>query len=325
MRGAAGFGCPFFMALPGIGRMQEIRPVNWLRLAALGVIWGAAFMAVTVALEGAGPLTVVAIRLCLGAALLVSVAFATGHGLPPVRGRPAGRIWAFALAMALFSNVFPFALLSWAQQVVASGFAGVCMAAVPLLVLPLAHVFVPGDRMSLRRLTGFAIGTIGVMVLIGPGAFRSTGDDLELLARLACVGAAGCYAIGSIFTRLCPAVDLLALVAAVLLVAALVFTPYALWVEGLPGEISRTNVLALVYLGLLPTGVAQILLVQVVRDAGPVFMSLVNYQVPVWSVVFGGVLLAEPLPPSLLLAMALILAGVALSQLGALSRLFRRG
>ena len=69
---------------------------------------------------------------------------------------------------------------------------------------------------------------------------------------------------------------------------------------------------------------AQILLVMVIRDAGPVFLGLVNYQVPVWSVIFGVVLLAEPLPPSLVLAMGLILAGVALSQWGALRRLFRR-
>lgn len=304
--------------------MQDIRPVNWLRIVVLAAIWGASFMSVSVALEGVGPLTVVAVRLGLGAAFLVVLSFALGHGLPPVRGRPAGRIWAFVLAMAVFSNALPFLLLSWGQQVVASGFAGVCMAVVPLLVLPLAHVFVPGEVMSLRRLVGFCIGTAGVIVLIGPGAFASTGESFESLAKMACVGAACCYAIGGIFTRLCPAVDLLALAAAVLLVAAVLFAPVALYVEGWPRDVPPLSLAALLYLGLLPTGVAQILLVMVIRDAGPVFLGLVNYQVPVWSVIFGVVLLAEPLPPSLLLAMALILAGVALSQLGALSRLFRR-
>lgn len=305
--------------------MPQIAPANWLRIAALGLIWGASFMAISLALRGVGPLSVVAARLCLGAALLVSLSFATGHGLPPVSGRPAGRIWAFVLAIALFSNVVPFALLSWGQLVVASGFAGVTMAVVPLIVLPLAHLLVPGERMTPRRLIGLCLGTAGVVVLIGPGAFASSGNDLELLARLACVGAAACYALGSILTRLCPAVDLMALAAAVLMVAALILTPYALYAEGLPAAMPPTSVLALVYLGLLPTGVAQILLVRVIRDAGPVFMSLVNYQVPVWSVILGVVLLAEPLPPSLILAMALILSGVALSQLGALRRLFRRG
>ncbi|MEL7259131.1 MAG: DMT family transporter [Pseudomonadota bacterium] len=302
--------------------MTEISPTNWLRLIALGMIWGASFMFVTIALEGVGPLTLVAVRLSLGAACLLVLTTALGAGLPRVTGAGAGRLWAFILAMGVFSNAVPFALLSWGQQVVASGFAGVCMAVVPLFILPLAHVFVPGESMSLRRLVGFVTGTIGVIVLIGPGAFASTGAEFETLAKLACVGAASCYAVGSIFTRLCPEVNRLALAAAVLLVAAVLFTPYALATEGWPDMPNGVSFWALIYLGLLPTGAAQILLVQVIREAGPVFMSLVNYQVPLWSVIFGAVILGEALPPSLYLGLTLILAGVALSQLGALKRLF---
>lgn len=304
--------------------MPSVSLINWLSLIALGVIWGASFMSVTVALQSVGPLMVVAARISLGAVFLVILSYVIGSGLPSFRGRNGRIIWGFALAMGVFSNALPFALLTWGQQSVASGFAGVCMAVVPLLVLPLAHVAVPGERMSLRRFAGFLIGTIGVAVLIGPGAFTSTGNSLEMLARLACVAAAGCYAIGSICTRLCPEVDRMALAAATLLLAALIFVPYAVWNEDLPSDISGLSAIALLYLGILPTGVAQILLVQVIRDAGPVFMSLVNYQVPLWSVFFGTVLLSEPLPPSLLTAMAMILSGVMLSQLGALRRLFGR-
>ena len=299
-----------------------ISAINWLRIAALGIIWGASFMAVSVALDGVGPLSVVAARLCLGALFLLFLCRVTGRRLPNPLGQGASRLWTFIIAMGLFSNALPFFLLSWGQQVVASGFAGVTMAVVPLFVLPLAHVFVPGERLNLRRLIGFVIGTCGVVVLIGPGALADTGADLEWLARLACVGAALCYATGTIFTRLCPEVDRLSLAAAVLTVAAVVFTPYALWAEGWPQDVGTASLWALIYLGLLPTGAAQILLVQTIRDAGPVFMSLVNYMVPIWSVVFGALLLSEALPPSLFLGMGMILGGVALSQLGALMRLF---
>ena len=299
-----------------------ISAINWLRIAALGIIWGASFMAVSVALDGVGPLSVVAARLCLGALFLLFLCRVTGRRLPNPLGQGASRLWAFIIAMGLFSNALPFFLLSWGQQVVASGFAGVTMAVVPLFVLPLAHVFVPGERLNLRRLIGFVIGTCGVVVLIGPGALADTGAELEWLARLACVGAALCYATGTIFTRLCPEVDRLSLAAAVLTVAAVVFTPYALWAEGWPQDVGTASLWALIYLGVLPTGAAQILLVQTIRDAGPVFMSLVNYMVPIWSVVFGALLLSEALPPSLFLGMGMILGGVALSQLGALMRLF---
>lgn len=304
--------------------MQDIAPVNWLRIMALGLIWGASFMFISVALRDVGPFTVAAVRITLGAVFLLVLLRLKGLRLPSPRPGPERGVWRFALFMALFSNVIPFSLLGWAQQSVPSGFAGVCMAAVPLLILPLAHVFVPGERMSLRKLAGFILGTVGVIVLIGPEAFASTGKSLESLARLACLGAALCYATGSILTRLCPPVHLLALSATVMMLATGMIVPVALVVEGVPGEVSLGGLVALTYLGVLPTGVAQLLLVQVTREAGPSFFGLVNYMVPVWSVILGALVLSEALPPSLLLAMLLILSGVGMSQWRALRRVFLR-
>ncbi len=302
--------------------MQDIAPINWLRIGALGLIWGASFTFISVALRDVGPFTVAAVRITLGAVFLLSLLRIRGLRLPSTEPGPGRKVWRFSVFMALFSNVIPFSLLGWAQQSVASGFAGVCMAAVPLLILPLAHVFVPGERMHLRRAGGFVLGTTGVVVLIGAEAFASTGKDLESLARLACLGAAMCYATGSILTRLCPPVHLLSLAAAVMTLAAGMIVPVALIVEGIPNSMSLKGFFALIYLGILPTGVAQLLLVQVTREAGPGFFGLVNYMVPVWSVILGAVLLSEAVPPRLFLAMAMILAGVAISQWGALRRLF---
>ena len=287
---------------------------NWAKLLFLGMIWGASFMFVSIALRGFGPMSVAAARISIGALTLYVMIRALGIGLPDWSA-PQGRvIWAAAAAMGLFSNALPFTLLSWGQTYVASGFAGVCMAVVPLFVLPLAHVFVPGDHMTLRRGISFLIGFSGVIVLIGLDAFQSIGNDYEALARVACLGAALCYAIGAIVTRLCPATNMLSLSAAALLCAAIMIVPAALWREGIPDMPDTLSMAAILYLGLLPTALAQILLVQVIRDAGPSFLSMVNYQVPVWSVLFGALLLNEVLPPQLLISLALILGGLLLSR-----------
>ena len=302
--------------------MPPISPLNWMRLILLGAMFGAAFMFTKLALDGVGPRLVVASRLGVGALLLLIIATLRGTGLPPLRGKGAGTVWAFALGMGICTNALPFFLLSWSQQFIASGFAGVCMAVVPLLILPLAHFLVPGDRMNLRRLAGFLIGTCGVVLLIGPAAFASTGTELELTARIACIGAAFSYAIGAILTRLCPDVDMISLAAAALTMGAVLFVPYALIVEGIPDSIPASSLLALLYLGTFPTGIAQLLLVQVIRSAGPVFMSLLNYQVPLWSLSLGILFLGEDLPPNIYWALLLILCGLALSQATALRRLF---
>ncbi|WP_293575794.1 EamA family transporter [Phaeobacter sp.] len=288
---------------------------NWIKLLTLGVIWGASFMAVTVALEGFAPMTIAALRISSAALCLLALVYAMGIGLPSIRDRQGRIIWACAAGMGFFTNALPFSLLSWGQTYVASGFAGVCMAVVPLFVLPLAHILVPGDRMTLRRTLSFLIGFAGVVVLIGLEAFRSAGSDFESLARLACLGASLCYAIGSILTRLCPQVNLLSLSAAALCCGAVMIVPTALWREGVPQAWPSSDaILAVAYLGLMPTALAQVLLVQVARSAGPAFLSTVNYQVPVWSVFFGALILDETLPPQLFAALALILGGLLLSR-----------
>lgn len=283
--------------------------MNWLTLALLGLIWGASFMSISVALNGAGPLSIAAIRLIIAAVTLIAVATAVGLRLPAFCER---KLWLCILGMGLFTNAIPFTLLSLAIQNVPSAFAGLTMAAVPLLVLPLAHFLVPGERMSRIKSAGFALGFIGVLVLIGVTDLFS-GDGAGW-SRLACIGAAFCYAIGSIITRVSPPVHPLAYSAGGLLVGSLIMAPIALSFEGLPGTMSPSVWGALIYLGLGPTALATILLVRVIQSAGPSFMSLVNYQVPVWSVIFGVAFLDETLPGNFVIALVLILGGLAISQ-----------
>ena len=283
---------------------------NWLRVIALSVIWGASFMNVKLALVGFGPFTVAALRICIAAVALYAVARVMGLLLPTTR-----RVWAHVIGFGFFSNVLPFSLLGFGQIHVASGFAGITMGAVPLFTMILAQKFIPGERMTLPRVIGLGLGMAGVVTLIGPRALASTGADLENLARLACVGSTLSYAIGSIITRACPPVPLAAFSAAGLLAAAVMIVPLALLTEGVPDLTGNlTPLLSILYLGLFPTALATLLLVQVITTAGPTFLTQSNYQVPVWSVIFGTLILHERLPAQFLVALGLILAGLLISN-----------
>ncbi len=178
--------------------------------------------------------------------------------------------------------------------------------------------------MTLRKTIGFGIGFVGVAVLIGGQAFESSGTAMEVPGRLACIAAASCYAIGSIMLRRLPAAHPIGLSTVLLLIGAVLIVPLAWVIEGPPPLPAPEILAALAFLGLVPTAAANFLRVLVVRSAGPVFMSLVNYQVPVWSVILGALILGEPLPNALLMAMVLILLGVGLTQYGALRRIFMR-
>ena len=227
------------------------------------------------------------------------------------------------MAIGVLSSALPFSLLSWGQTHVTSGFAGVSMASIALLVLPLSHFFVPGEKMTLRRTIGFLIGFGGVALLIGPEALAPSGSDMELLGRVFCVLAASCYAISSVIIRRLPPIDPLGLAAIPLIIGAITSLCFALTIEGPPPAISTNTLWIILYLGLVPTAGANLLRILTIRSAGPVFMSLTNYQVPLWSVILGIVILGEAPRQNLFLAMTLILIGLCLSQYGALKRLFR--
>lgn len=300
----------------------RITAASWAMVAILGFTWGGTFLVTEIALTGITPFWLAAGRICFAAILMIAIWTALGAALFKAPVRPD--TWLSLGAIGGFSSAIPFMLLAWGQQYVTSGFAGVSMASVALIVLPLAHLLVPGERMTLRRSLGFVIGFVGVCILIGGQAFEASGAQLETAGRIACIGAASCYGISSILMRRLPPVDPIGLSTVLLLIAALIVLPAAWIVEG-PPPLPDTQTLAVIaFLGLIPTAAANMLRVLVIRSAGPVFMSITNYQVPVWSVVMGAVILGEPLPPSLLWAMLLILSGVGLSQYGALRRLFAR-
>jgi len=300
----------------------QITLKSWLSIALLGFVWGGTFLFTEIALTGITPFWLAASR--IGLAGVVMLALWSTRGFALFTERPKGGDLATLVTIGIISSALPFSLLAWGQQFVTSGFAGVTMASVALIVLPMAHFLLPGERMTPRKVGGFVIGFIGVVLLIGGQALESTGAEMETTGRVACVAAASCYAVGSILMRRLPAIDPIGLGTVLMLIGATVMLPTAFIAEGPPPLPAPETLAVLVFLGLVPTAGAAFLRVYVVRTAGPVFMSLVNYQVPVWSVLLGALILSEPLPLSLIYAMALILAGVGLSQYGALKRLFRR-
>lgn len=263
-------------------------------------------MVVSVALEGYGPLTVACARTTLGAIALLGLMVARGRALP---SRAA---MLYLIPIGALNTALPFTLLSWGQQYVPSAFAGISMAALPLFVLPLAHFF-SDERLAGRKALGVIIGFCGAVVLIGPSVLR-IGEGLEPLGQLACLLATVSYAVSSVMTRRCPPVDPMTLAAFTLVVGAVILIPAMLMVEGVPGWVGGRSSWAILFLGFVPTALANLLRVTVIRSAGSVFMTLVNYQVPVWSMVFGWLILHEDLPFRFFAALAMILAGLAVSQ-----------
>jgi drug/metabolite transporter (DMT)-like permease len=287
--------------------------LDWAILAALALIWGTAFLLTSVALGAVPPATLVALRLAIAAVMLALGVLLTRRRFPT-----AARVWLHFLVLGILGNAAPFFLVSWGQQRIASGLAGILMAVVPLATLVLAHFFVPGDRMTPARAGGFVLGFAGVVLLIGPDAVREFGGGrTEILSQLAVLASALCWAANAIVARKLPAMDATVAAAGTLITGVAVMVPLAI-VREHPYEMtmSPAPLLATIGLGVFSTAVGDVLYFRLIASAGPAFFSLVNYLIPVVAVAAGVIVLGEVLPATALVALACILAGLALGQDG---------
>jgi len=284
---------------------------DWLALLALTAMWGSAFMFNEFALAAFPPAVLVAGRLLIAAALLVTFMRANGVKLPAF-----GRAWIPIAVMALLGNVLPFQLIAWGQQYIDSSLAGILMAVMPLFVLTLAHFFLPGSTLTPYRVAGFVIGFSGVVAIIGPEALGGLSDNTALWGAIAALGAALSYSINSIYARRLGAADPIQLSAGTLVAASLMTLPVAavdLSSVLTPGPAAIS---AMLVLGLLSTGLATLIYFRLVQGPGPAFISTVNYLVPVWAVGAGALFLGESISPQMYGGMLLILSGIALGELG---------
>jgi drug/metabolite transporter (DMT)-like permease len=285
---------------------------DWGLLAALIALWGSNFMFVKLGVATVPPATLVASRLVIGAVILVAVVRAMGHTFPPL-----GRAWVPYVVLAFVGNCLPFWLITTGQRSIDSALAGILMAIMPLTTLVLAHFFVAGEGMTRYRAAGFLLGFAGIAVLMGPAGLSGLGgSSVEILAQLCVLAGTISYATQSVLVRLMLKGNVMVASAAIIVIAALISLPVALIVDQ-PWNLSpsRASVYTVIWIGIGPTALATFVYLKLIGSAGPTFMSLTNYCIPVVALLLGVALLGEEPGADAYLGLALILAGIALSQL----------
>ncbi|HSC49195.1 MAG TPA: DMT family transporter, partial [Gaiellaceae bacterium] len=205
----------------------------------------------------------------------------------------------------------PFTLIAWGEKYIDSGVAAIANATMPIFVVLLAIRFKPSETVRGLRLFGFLLGLVGVGVLAG---VHPEGGWWGFAGTMAVVVASVSYAVGSLWgQRLIGRTSGLVLAASSMIGGLLVLLPFGL--AQLPAEVpgwkETGSVIALAVIG---TALAQIILYRVLRTDGAARVSLVTYLLPATALIYGVLLLGEPLTWEELAGMALILGGVALGS-----------
>jgi len=294
---------------PASSSIRPGQPRDYAKMLVLAGIWGTSFMFIALSLEGFPPMAVAAIRVTIGAIVL------TLFGLLMREKWPRGlRLWFWISVVGLMNTALPFALIAIGQQGVDANRAAILMATVPFVTLMLSHLFSHDDRISGAKVFGLTLGISGVILVVGVDAITVGGQSI--LGQLSIMAAACCYAISNVLTRKLSHLPPI-LGTSSFLVSACVYMVPGLIFFWLPAELPTnwTPYGALVALGVGPTAIAYVLRFQVIRDVGSTFMSQVGYLVPVSGVFWAWAVLNEVPGWTSFLAMALILAGIRVTQM----------
>jgi drug/metabolite transporter (DMT)-like permease len=285
--------------------------VDWLVFFGCVATWGTSFAALKVAAAEVSPLWVAALRMVVAAVFLFGLLAMLKERLPPLSDQ---RRWLTYAAIGVIGTALPYTLFSYAAGAAPSAVVAICNGGSPFFTALLAHLLLPGEKLSLHRALSVGFGFAGLVVLAAPGLLAApvagAGQNLEALGIIAGIGGAFCYAIANIQVKQAPALSAASATTIYCLAGAGAAFPLALAAAPAPTALSLEASLAVLGLGIFSTALGGVGFVFLVQRRGPVFTAFTTYLLPLWALGLGVVFLGETPGANAYLALGLILTGL---------------
>jgi drug/metabolite transporter (DMT)-like permease len=274
---------------------------HWIIFILLGAIWSSSFMWIKIAVQEVGPITLVAFRVLFGLLFGLIVIFIQRIPFPRT-----SKQWSPLLLLGITNVAIPFFLISWGEQSIDSAVAAILDATVPLFTILIAHYLLNDDKMTWPKVVGLLIGFAGVIVLMSKDIGASFGS---VLGQLAVVLACAFYAGSAVFARRTTEDTPGILRSAGPLISATVIMWLGTFFIERPVHIPQMGItwIALLFLGILGSGLAFVLSYYLIHEIGPTRTSMVTYLFPLGGVLLGVAFLDEELSWQLLVGALLII------------------
>ncbi len=281
-----------------------MRPADLARLFTLAALWGGSYLFMRVAVPHVGVAWVVEGRTLAGG--LVMVAFLLLARRPfAVRAH-----WRGYLVIGVLGVAIPFWLIATAVKTIDASTAAILNSTSPIFSAIVAAIWLR-ERLTLEKVAGIALSIAGIAILVGWAP--KPASAAELLAGSLSLAACACYGFVAVYTKVHLAeAPSSALSAASCLVAAGAMAPFTPW-AALAAPVPPHAWAAVAALGVLCTGVAFILYYRLIADLGPVRAVMVTLLIPVFGILWGVLLLGEPLTAGRVAGCAIVLLGCALA------------
>ncbi|MCW2117892.1 DMT family transporter [Flavobacterium sp. 7A] len=285
---------------------MESKQIKWGYLTVLALIWGSSFILIKRGLIGLTALQVGSLRIIFASLFLLIIGFKAVFKIPRNK-------WKYLALTAVCGTFLPAFLFAISQTELDSGITAILNSLTPLNTLIIGAIaFKVGFQK--RQLWGVFIGLAGSLLLVLNGAMNH--PEQNYYYALLIIIASICYAINvNLIKHYLSDISPLSITTgnfAILFVPAVLILYFTGFTETMQIEKVQTSIFYILILGVLGTGIANILFFKLIQIASPVFASSVTYLIPLIAF-FWGILDNETLTPIQFFGAFVILIGVYLS------------
>jgi len=285
---------------------MEAKQLKWFYLLVLSLIWGSSFILIKKGLLGLSAIQVGSLRIIFASFFLLLIGFKSLKLIPKSK-------WKYIAITALFGTFFPAFLFAIAQMELDSSVTSILNSLTPLNTLGIGVLFF-GIDFQRKQLWGLLIGLLGSLLLVYTGAQNN--PEQNYYYALLIILASFSYATNvNLIKRHLSDVSPVSITTGnfvVLLIPAVLILIFSGFPEQIHLEKTQKAACFIMVLGVLGTGVANILFFKLIQIVSPVFAASVTYLIPVIAL-FWGLLDNEILTPVQFFGAFIILIGVYLS------------
>ena len=283
--------------------MRNPKPLDYLLLLTLALIWASAFFNIKIATYSFGPITIAFFRIFLGAIPVIILCL-----IKKIKIEAFSKDWYWFAAIGMINLVIPFFLIAYGMQKIQSNLAAILMASTPLSATVLAHFFTKNEKINLIKILGVLIGFSGIVFLFSDNILIN--ENNFTYALLILVGSTF-YVIGGLLTLKVSNKKNENVTASILIWGTIFLIPITVFTEK-PWNLNPgiDSTISLIYLGVVATGLAWLLRFRILKNNGLVFQAQVAYLIPIFGIILGYIFLKELITPRVLVAVAAVIIGI---------------
>jgi drug/metabolite transporter (DMT)-like permease len=286
---------------------MDSKQLKWVYLITLALIWGSSFILIKKGLVSLTPMQLGSLRIIFAALFLLLIGFKSLAKIPRFQ-------WKYIALTATLGTFIPAFLFSIAQTQIDSSVSAILNSLTPLNTMILGGIAF-GLSFKRAQVFGVFIGLVGTFMLIINGALNH--PEQNYYYAILIIIASICYATNvNLIKKYLSDLSPLSITTGnflVLLFPALLVLVASDFFDVVAVESVQHSMLYIIILGVVGTGIANIIFFKTIQISSPVFATSVTYLIPV--VAFGwGLLDNEMLTPVQFLGAFIILSGVYLSS-----------